>query len=156
MAIDPTALSAFGTTSLPPVSQASLPADVRNGTKAQKQTYMAALGFEQMLVQQLAQSMLSTAGSDGSDGSGGSEGSSGGSDATASLYQQMIPDQLASAVTSAGGTGLADQLYQSLQQGQSAAASASGSLQSPLAAGGSTPPPAAPAASGEPTQKGQP
>jgi Rod binding domain-containing protein len=123
-AIDPSALSAFTTGSVPPIDEAALPADVRKGTKAQKQTYQAALGFEQLLVQQLAQSMMTSAGgaddSDGgSDGSDSGDGSGSTDDATSTLYQQMLPDQLASAVTSAGGIGLADQIYQSIEKGGS-------------------------------------
>ena len=45
-AIDPSALSAFRTGSVPAIDEAALPADVRKGTTAQKQTYQAALGFE--------------------------------------------------------------------------------------------------------------
>ena len=105
-----TDLSALPTGGLPPINEAALPDDVRKGSKAQKQAYQAALGFEQVLVQQLAQSMMSSA--DGADDS--SDGSDG---ATSTLYQQMLPDQLASAVTSSGGTGLADQIYQSIEKG---------------------------------------
>jgi len=118
-ALDPSALSAFASGSPPPIDETALPSDVRNGSKAQKQTYQAALGFEQLLVQQLAQSMMSSAnGADDSSGSSDSSDGSGSSgDATSTLYQQMLPDQLASAVTSAGGLGLADQIYQSIEKG---------------------------------------
>jgi len=117
-AIDPSALSAFRTGSVPAIDEAALPADVRKGTTAQKQTYQAALGFEQLLVQQLAQSMMSSA--DGADdGSGSGDGSDSSAGATSTPYQQMLPDQLASAVTSAGGIGLADQIYHSIEKGRS-------------------------------------
>ena len=116
-AIDPSALSAFRTGSVPAIDEAALPADVRKGTTAQKQTYQAALGFEQLLVQQLAQSMMSS--TDGADGADGSSDGSDGSDGTTTLYQQMLPDQLATSVTSAGGLGLADQIYRSIEKGGS-------------------------------------
>ena len=116
MAIDRSALSSFGASPLPALNQATLPADVRNGTKAQKQTYEAALGFERMLVDELTKTMLSSATAD----SAASDSSSGGpsdssSDATTTLYQQLLPDQLSQAITGSGGLGLADQIYKSLE-----------------------------------------
>jgi Rod binding domain-containing protein len=119
LSADATALSSLGA-GLPPIDQAALPADVRKGTKAQKETYQAALGFERMLVGELTKSMLSTAQPDSSSDSSSSSGSSSSSDSTSSdatttLYQQMLPDKLADAVTAAGGIGLADQLYRSLK-----------------------------------------
>lgn len=116
MTIDPTALSAFTASPLPPVNQAALPADVRNGTKAQKQAYQAALGFEQMLVNQLTQTMLSSATNDSSTSGSSSDGSDGSSsDSTTTLYQQLLPEQLSQAITASGGLGLADQIYKSLE-----------------------------------------
>jgi Rod binding domain-containing protein len=115
LTVDASVLSSLGS-GLPPIGQSALPADVRKGTKTQKQTYEAALGFERMLVGELTKSMLQTASTDdsSSDSSGGSTDTPS-SDATTTMYQQMLPDQLADAVTSAGGTGLADQLYRSMQ-----------------------------------------
>lgn len=102
--------------SLPPIDQATLPADIRNGSKQDKQTYTAALGFERMLLGELTKAMADTAqpaGSDGSDTSDSSDGSdaSQSSDAASSMYMQMLPDQLADAVTQSGGIGLARDLY---------------------------------------------
>jgi Rod binding domain-containing protein len=92
--------------SLPPIDQATLPADIRNGSKQDKQAYTAALGFERMLLGELTKTMAETAkpvdGSDGEDQS---------SDAASSMYMQMLPDQLADAVTQSGGIGLARNLY---------------------------------------------
>lgn len=112
-------LSAIGSSGLPVVNQLALPADVRSGTPKQKQAYAAALGFERMLLGQLTQTLASTAspaGSDGSgdDSSGGSSDGSGPGDAATSIYQQMLPGQLADAMTAAGGVGVADELYRSI------------------------------------------
>jgi Rod binding domain-containing protein len=108
--------------SLPIVPDTALPADVRNGTAQDKQTYQAALGFERELVSQLMQSMTATAFGDdssaSSDDSTGDDSSSDGSDAVSNTYQQMLPDQLTDALINGGGTGLAEGLYHALRQGQ--------------------------------------
>jgi Rod binding domain-containing protein len=97
--------------SLPPIDQATLPADIRNGSKQDKQAYTAALGFERMLLGELTKQMAETAkpidGSDGDDQS---------TDAASSMYMQMLPDQLADAVTQNGGIGLARSLYNASQE----------------------------------------
>jgi Rod binding domain-containing protein len=103
-----------------------MPADVRAAGKKGEQLYSDALGFENVLLQQLTQQMFDTSGSDGSDGltglgSGGSDSSSSdgsddslmSGDATSSAFTGMLPQALADALTSDGGIGLADQLYQS-------------------------------------------
>ncbi len=106
--------------SIGPVDQALLPDSIRNGTPEQKQAYTSALGFEQMLVDQLSQALASSASPDGSssdsgDGSG-SDSSSGsgsllsGSDPASSTYAQLLPTALTSSVMSAGGLGIAQQL----------------------------------------------
>ena len=103
------------TSALPPIDQAALPAEVRNGTKQDKKAYEAALGFERMLLGELTKSLADTAkpaGSDESDDSGSGDGSQ---DAASSMYMQMLPDQLADAVTSAGGLGLAQSFYQTIK-----------------------------------------
>ena len=51
---------------LPLVADSALPADVRTGSTKDKNDYKAALGFEQMLVQRLVQSMAGS-GDDGDD-----------------------------------------------------------------------------------------
>lgn len=110
--------------SLPIVPETALPADVRNGSAKDKQTYQAALGFEQQLLTELTQAMVDTnnASSDGSS-DGAADGSSGGStdtssDPTLDVYNQMLPDQLASALVAGGGTGLADNLYRAIRMEQ--------------------------------------
>jgi Rod binding domain-containing protein len=90
-------------TSLPPVDQTTLPADIRNGSAKTRQAYTAALSFERMLVDQLAKAMNNTA--QPSDDSGGD-----GSDAATSTYRDMLPGTLADGIMAGGGLGLARQL----------------------------------------------
>jgi Rod binding domain-containing protein len=126
-------LSASGATSydpsltsanLPPINQALEPADIRNGNTQAKQAYQEALGFEDILMQQMTQELASTVSSptddsslDGSDSSDSSDdssdGSSGGilgSDPSTSAFASMIPTALTQALMSNGGVGIADQL----------------------------------------------
>ena len=112
------------TSALPPIDQAALPAEVRNGTKQDKKDYEAALSFERMLLGELTKSLADTAQPAGSadsgddtstDSAGGSGASSQTQDAASSMYMQMLPDQLADAVTSAGGLGLAQSFYQTIK-----------------------------------------
>ena len=111
--------------SLPVIPDSALPADVRNGSDQDKQTYQAALGFERELLTQLTQSMVDTTqngddSSDNSDSSGDdSDAGFGSSDAVTQTYNQMLPDQLADSLISGGGTGLAENLYRALREGQS-------------------------------------
>ena len=108
--------------SLPVVPDTALPADVRNGTTADKQAYQAALGFERVLLTQLTQSMVDTtqSGAGSSDSSDTGDGSGlGSSDAVTQAYNQMLPDQLAGSLMASGGTGLAENLYRALRQEQS-------------------------------------
>ena len=108
------------TSALPPIDQSALPAEVRNGTKQDKKAYEAALGFERMLLGELTKSLADTAKPAGSD-DGGDDTSGDGSDsqtqdAASSMYMQMLPDQLADAVTSAGGLGLAKSFYETIKE----------------------------------------
>ena len=109
---------------VPPINPAVLPPDVRAAGKKGEALYGDALQFENMLLQQLTQQMFDTSGSNGSDGLAGvgsdsSDGSTDGSDslmsgdATSSEFSSMLPQALADGLTSAGGIGLADELYQS-------------------------------------------
>jgi Rod binding domain-containing protein len=99
---------------LPAIDQSLLPAEIRNGSKHDKQTYQAALGFERMLLGELTKAMADTAKpADGSDGSDSSTGQP--QDAASSMYMQMLPDQLADAVTANGGLGLAKTFYDSIK-----------------------------------------
>ena len=84
-----------------------IPADVRTAGKEAEQTYRAALGFERMLTEQLTKTMSTGASALG----GGEDGEEGGDTAATSAYKDMLPGTLADAVTSAGGLGLAHDLY---------------------------------------------
>jgi Rod binding domain-containing protein len=117
------ALSSIGATSLPTsglpaIDQATEPASVRNGDQAAKNAYQTGLAFEQMLDQQLTQTMSATISGTGSsdDGLGGtSDGSDGSSsDPAASAFSSMMPDALTSGLMTSGGTGIAMQIAGSL------------------------------------------
>jgi Rod binding domain-containing protein len=99
---------------LPPIDQSLVPAEVRNGSASDKKSYQAALGFERMLLGELTKAMAETAkpadGGDSESGSGQPE------DAASSMYMQMLPDQLADAVTAGGGLGLAQSFYDSIKE----------------------------------------
>jgi Rod binding domain-containing protein len=101
------------TSALPPIDQATLPAEIRNGTKQDKKAYQAALGFERMLLGELTKAMAETAKPiDGGD----EDSSSQSKDAATSIYMEMLPDQLADAVTANGGLGLAKSYYESIKE----------------------------------------
>jgi Rod binding domain-containing protein len=114
----------FGTigSSLPAIDQANEPADIRNGNTAAKNAYQEALGFEDILVQQLTQELASTVTSpsddgSGDDGSSDSSDSSGGilgSDPSTSEFASMIPTALTDSIMSSGGLGIAQQLAQAI------------------------------------------
>jgi len=104
--------------SLPVVPDTALPADVRNGSDTDKQTYQAALGFERQLLTQLTQAMVDSTQQD-QDSSDDSDSTDDGSDAVTQAYNQMLPDQLADSLISGGGTGMAENLYRALREGQS-------------------------------------
>jgi Rod binding domain-containing protein len=92
---------------IPPIDQALLPAEIRTGSKQDKQSYQAALGFERMLLGELTKAMADTAKPADDEQSG---------DAASSMYMQMLPDQLADAVTANGGLGLAQGFYDSVRE----------------------------------------
>jgi Rod binding domain-containing protein len=118
----------IGDTTLPPVSAANEPADIRNGNSAAQKAYQEALGFEDILVQQLSQALASTVstptddsslGSDRSDGSDSSDSPSStggilGSDPSTSAFASLIPTALTQSIMSSGGTGIAQQLAQAI------------------------------------------
>lgn len=89
--------------SLPPIDSALLPADIRQAPQARKDAYTAALGFEQMLVQQLTESLASSARS----AMGGD-----------SPYANLMPQAMADGVMDAGGLGLARQLTDAIAPAQ--------------------------------------
>ena len=85
-------------TGLPQVPTSALPAEVRNGSKADRQAYTAALGFEQILLGQLVGEMLP-------------EGS-----LTDGPYAAHAQEAFATGLIADGGIGLAAQLYPSLRK----------------------------------------
>jgi Rod binding domain-containing protein len=135
---------------LPLANQALEPAAVRNGSAATKKAYEAALDFEQMLVQQLSQSMLATSGLEGS-GEGGSEaeGSSSSSSSESSAGESLpgfagggnselsslLPQSLTEGVMSQGGLGIAQQLMTQLDPASATSATSTSSATSTTAAG---------------------
>ncbi len=100
---------------LPAVNQTLEPAWVRKGSAATQKAYETALAFEQMLVEELSQSLTATSGLDDESGQEGesSEGSSGSGGASGPL-SSMLPQALTSGVMSAGGLGLAAQMTRQL------------------------------------------
>jgi Rod binding domain-containing protein len=109
-------------TNVPVVDAANEPADIRNGNSAAQKAYHEALGFEDILVQQLTQELASTVtspadGSGSSGSSGSSSDSSGGilgSDPSTSAFASLIPTALTQSIMSSGGTGIAQELAQGI------------------------------------------
>ncbi len=97
---------------LPPIDQTLIPAGVRAGGTKSVELYEAALSFESMLTQQLTQSLTDTLAPTSDDSSDSGDGSS--SDAGTSLTLSMLPQALSQDLESAGGLGLAPQLYEAL------------------------------------------
>jgi Rod binding domain-containing protein len=107
--------SPLSSSGLPTVNQTLEPAWVRKGSAATQKAYETALAFEQMLVEELSQSLTATSGLGGESGAEGesSEGSAGGGGASGPLAS-MLPQALTSGVMSAGGLGLAAQMTRQL------------------------------------------
>ena len=82
---------------LPAVPATALPAAVRNGSDDDKQAYKAALGFERLLLDQVAQTMTK------------------GSALESSPYAGAVHDAFTGALADSGGIGLAAQLYASMR-----------------------------------------
>jgi Rod binding domain-containing protein len=131
---------------LPLINQALEPASVRNGSPATQKAYASALDFEQMLVQQLSQSMVATSGLEGSGEQGaGAEGSSeesgeeslAGMGAANSQLTSQLPQTLTEGVMSQGGLGLAQQLMTQLEPA-AAATGATAATGAAATAGGTT------------------
>jgi Rod binding domain-containing protein len=113
-----------GASALPPINAALEPASIRGGNAEAKKAYQEALGFEDILVQQLTQQLASTVTSPGSDGSSdgsGDSSSSGdgtggmlGSDPSTSAFAGLIPTALTQSIMSGGGVGMAEQLARAI------------------------------------------
>ena len=108
---------------LPPIDAANEPADIRNGNATAQKAYQEALGFEDILMQQLTQELASTVTSPSDDGSNGdgSDGSSSdtsggilGSDPSTSAFASLIPTALTQSIMSSGGLGIAQRLAQAI------------------------------------------
>jgi Rod binding domain-containing protein len=103
--------------SLPPINAALMPPAIRGGDAQAKKAYQEALGFEDILVQQLTQEMAKTVTSPGGDdGSSDSSGTGGilGSDPSTSAFAGMIPTALTQSIMSGGGVGMAEQLARAI------------------------------------------
>jgi hypothetical protein len=100
---------------LPTISDTLLPADVRNGSQSDKDSYKTAMGFEQMLVGQLVQTMAGS----GATGTGDDDSADTALDTsdpmTSGPFSGQMQDALSSALMSAGGLGLAAQIYKGMQ-----------------------------------------
>jgi Rod binding domain-containing protein len=96
------------------IDVSALPADVRNAGPDAQKLYATALAFEKVLVEQLTKQLDPSSNDDSSDESSDEDS---GSDGTTAMYGQMLPGALAQGISDAGGVGLADQLFQSLNQG---------------------------------------
>ena len=83
---------------LPAVPATALPAAVRNGSDSDKQAYKAALGFEQILLDQLVGEMLPKG------------------TLTEGPYAAPMQEAFTSGLIADGGIGLAAQLYPSLRK----------------------------------------
>jgi Rod binding domain-containing protein len=107
-------MSALPAANLPPIDSALLPADIRNGDAKAKQAYQEALGFEDILMQQLTQQLADTVTSPGGDSSDSSSGGILGSDPSTNAFASLIPTALTQSVMSGGGVGVADRLAHAL------------------------------------------
>jgi hypothetical protein len=117
-----TDLSALGSNIMPTV----LPPDVRKAGAKGEQLYKAALGFEQLLTQELTDQLAQTMqGTDDTDSSDDSSGDGSDDPSTQSIFSmggsspvvsQMLPQALSDGITQAGGLGIAHQLYLMLAQ----------------------------------------
>ena len=147
-------LSALGSRIMPTV----LPPDVRAAGAKGEQLYKAALGFEQLLTQELTNSLAQTMqGTDGSDGSDQSSDDGSDDPSTQSIFSmdggsspvvsQMLPQALSDGITQAGGLGIAHQLYLLLAQSTGLAATTGSSTTTTSPATGT--PPASGSAAGD-------
>jgi Rod binding domain-containing protein len=117
-------MSSLPASNLPPIDSALLPADIRNSGAQAKHAYQEALGFEDILMQQLTQQLASTVTTPGGDSSGSgdssdsSSGSGGGgmlgSDPSTNAFASLIPTALTQSIMSGGGVGIADRLARAL------------------------------------------
>jgi hypothetical protein len=98
---------------LPSVAETALPASVRAGTVEDRKAYKAALGFERLLLDQVAQTMTK------------------GSALESSPYAGAVHDAFTGALADGGGIGLAAQLYASMRPQESRGGRASKTTEDP-------------------------
>jgi Rod binding domain-containing protein len=101
--------------SLPPIDNALLPADVRNGSQTDQDNYKTGLAFERQLVEQLTQIMADTTSTE-DQGSADDSDTGDGSSAATDSYKQMLPGVMADSIMSAGGLGLARTIADNLKE----------------------------------------
>ena len=114
-------MSALPASNLPPINAALLPADIRGGNAQAKQAYQEALGFEDVLMQQLTQQLADTVTAPGGDASASGDSSDSsssggmlGSDPSTSAFASMIPTALTQSIMSGGGVGVADRIARAI------------------------------------------
>ena len=104
-------------TSLPPIDNSLLPADIRNGSKTDQDNYKTGLEFERQLVEQLNQIMSDTTSTEDQGSSSDDDSDTGdGSSAATDSYKQMLPGVMADSIMSAGGLGLARTIADNLKE----------------------------------------
>jgi hypothetical protein len=100
-------------TGLPAVNEALEPGWVRHGSAATQKAYESALSFEQTLVEQLSQTLVSSSGLDGESSGEGEGGSEEGGSAGNAQLSSALPQALSAGIMKAGGLGLAAQMTRS-------------------------------------------
>jgi hypothetical protein len=103
-------------TSLPPIDNSLLPADIRNGSQTDQDNYKTGLAFERQLVEQLTQIMSDTTSTEDQGSSDDDSDTGDGSSAATDSYKQMLPGVMADSIMSAGGLGLARTIADSLKE----------------------------------------
>ena len=149
-----TDLQAIGSGIMPTV----LPPDVQKAGAKGEQLYKAALGFEQLLTQELTDQLAQTMqGTDDADSSASSSDDGSNDPSTQSIFSmggsspvvsQMLPQALSDGITQAGGLGIAHQLYLMLAQSTGLTTPSGSTTQTSPATG--TPPTAGTGAGGTP------
>jgi hypothetical protein len=84
---------------LPSVPDTALPASVRSGSAQDKAAYRSALGFEQVMLGQLVEAIVPKD-----------------STLAGSPYAGAVQDSFAQGLVDAGGIGLAQQLFETMQR----------------------------------------
>jgi hypothetical protein len=82
---------------LPAVPETALPASVRSGSADDRKAYKAALGFERLLLDEVAKTLTKSTALESSP------------------YAGSVKDAFTGALADAGGTGLAAQLFASMR-----------------------------------------